>query len=160
MARRRGWRNGARWEVIAAGVVERFWARVVPEPNTGCWLWSGSFFPEGYALLSVDTRPVGAHRISFQIAGGELIHGMHLDHLCRNRWCVNPDHLEQVSPRENTRRGHSPSAILSVSGVCSKGHPLSGANVRVWTRKSTGRQHRLCKSCHRERAAIRRGSRP
>lgn len=80
----------------------RFWTHV--EKTEGCWLWTGSLTYDGYALFRVGSERTGAHRWSWIFANGPIPDGMQLDHLCRVRNCVRPDHLEVVTPAENTRR--------------------------------------------------------
>jgi HNH endonuclease len=71
----------------------------------GCWIWIGSISPEGYARLHKGGSPKQGHRISYEIHKGEIPKGFDLDHLCRVRCCVNPDHLEPVTRKENLNRG-------------------------------------------------------
>lgn len=84
--------------------------KIHPEPNTGCWLWSGAHGKSGYGFYRHPvTRKVGnAHRIVYEMERGPIPEGLDLDHLCRNPACVNPDHLEPVSRSENVNRGVSP----------------------------------------------------
>lgn len=79
------------------------------EPNSGCWLWGGNLTPDGYANFYsfVEHRTLYAHRESYKERNGPIPPGMQIDHLCRVRCCINPDHLEAVTPRENTLRGNS-----------------------------------------------------
>lgn len=81
--------------------------RLAPEPNTGCWLWTGSDSGNGYGKVSVAGFYEMAHRLIYMILVGPIPDGMHLDHRCRVRRCCNVDHLEPVTPRENTRRGNA-----------------------------------------------------
>jgi hypothetical protein len=84
---------------------ERFWSKVVPEPNSGCWLWIGSVGKNGYARFLADGRTRNAHRYAYSILVGEVASDLELDHLCRVRCCVNPAHLEAVTKAVNVARG-------------------------------------------------------
>lgn len=115
--------------------------RTTPEPNTGCWLWTRAYDGPGYGRLLVGGRKTGAHRLSYEAFVGSIGPGLQVDHLCRNRACVNPSHLEVVTSRINTLRGQGPSAQHARKATCRRGHPYSGANLRVWA----GR--RYCHAC-------------
>ena len=75
--------------------------RSIPEPNSGCWLWMGCVHKDGYAKISSGQN---AHRVSYSLFVCEAPKGMDIDHKCKNRSCVNPDHLEAVTHKENVRR--------------------------------------------------------
>ena len=90
-----------------------------------------------------------AHRLTYEATHGPIPSGLTLDHLCRNRRCVNPDHLEPVTNRENILRGTSPSALHAVQTACVNGHPFDAANTRTNANGS-----RSCRACNR--AAVRR----
>lgn len=127
-----------------------------PEPNTGCWLWTGGATALGYPLMSwrigATRKSFRAHRVSYEAFKGPIPPGLHLDHLCRMPYCVNPDHLEPVTPRENTLRGNGPAAVNSKKTVCKHGHSLLDAeNVRLW------QGERICRACQREAQRRRRG---
>lgn len=144
-------------------LVERFWLKVdqngpIPEhrPDLGpCWLWLGLLNPgTGYGRLHRSNteapRVLNAHAYSYILARGPVPKGCELDHLCRVRACVNPDHLDPVTHLENFLRGNHPMAILCRSGVCKRGHERNAANT-YW-RKGTNKVV-YCRPCRREARA-------
>ena len=129
---------------------ERFWSKCIPEPNSGCWLWIASVKDTGYAMFSVNGRPQNGHRVSYISLVGAVPDGLQLDHLCRNRACVNPTHLEPVTPRVNTMRG-----ALARIASCRNGHPLTPDNIKtVLTRPG----QRICRACAIRRDRVHRGA--
>lgn len=107
--------------------------------GNGCWIWQGSVHPtERYGSVFVDGRPVGAHRFSYEAFVGPIPDGLHLDHLCRTRSCVNPQHLEPVTLAENNRRAPSANGAKT---HCRNNHPYDEANTY---RSSNGRSCRRC----------------
>jgi hypothetical protein len=133
---------------VALPLLERWESKVEPEPNTGCWLWVGHIQPNGYgtirtgSLLS-DSRAMSyAHRVAYKLLVGPVPVGLQVDHLCRVRQCVNPAHLEPVSPAVNTGRGSSPSTRTAREGRCQRGHDLTAENIKV---RSNGK--RSCRRC-------------
>lgn len=70
----------------------------------GCWRWDGKRDPKGYGRSELNGRCISAHRVMYILLRGPIPEGLHLDHLCNRTWCVNPDHLEPVTPEENRRR--------------------------------------------------------
>jgi hypothetical protein len=128
-------------------VADRFWERV--EVTDGCWSWLGAINTKGYGLLTVDRRTNLAHRLAYEMLVGPIPDGLHIDHLCRNRSCVNPKHMEPVTPRENVLRGVGTSAQNAAKTHCPEGHPYD------YVRRS-GR--RRCTTCHNEQQRQRRAA--
>lgn len=85
--------------------LERFMEKVSPEPNTGCWLWAGAISSTGYGSFTARGASVSSHRFAYPELRGQIPEGLDLDHLCRNRWCCNPTHLEPVTRKTNIGRG-------------------------------------------------------
>lgn len=134
---------------------KRFWSRVIPEPNSGCWLWLGSTRGNGYGGGWANGKNYRAHRIAYEYCVGPIPTGLTIDHLCRNRVCVDPKHLEPVTAAENALRGYGWAGTNARKTVCLRGHEYTPNNT-MWTRKG----RRRCRSCHRLRlAAERRASR-
>lgn len=126
---------------------EAFWPKVMPEPNSGCWLWMGGIQSEGYGTLRSRTRKGSgyAHRISYVLHKGPIPKGLELDHKCRVRCCVNPDHLEPVTRKINVRRGDAWKRNASKTH-CPKGHPYEGRNLIV-SKRGDGTTFRQCRTC-------------
>ena len=121
--------------------------RCCPEPNTGCWLWMLSLKQEmGYGQATWKGRSVIAHRLAYVAFAGVIPQGLTLDHLCRQRSCVNPKHLEPVTSHVNVLRGIGPTAQNARKTHCLAGHPLHGDNVYDYD----GERH--CRTCKRESA--------
>ena len=126
-------------------LADRLWARVdKTQVGTGCWHWMGVTNGWGYGVISNGARRAMVHRVSFELLRGVVPIGLHLDHLCRDRSCVNPAHLEPVTPKENTLRGLSPSAIRSHLHHCGRGHEYTSENTY---RSPDG--SRICRACNR-----------
>lgn len=117
----------------------------IPDPVTGCHVWPGTVNQDGYGLLGREGRSMMAHRWYWIQANGEIPSGLVIDHLCRNRRCCNPEHMEVVTIRENVLRGVSPNVLLSRANRCKRGHEFTDANT---IQKSDG--GRQCRTCQRE----------
>lgn len=124
---------------------ERFWAKVQPEPMSGCWLWAGACDLRGYGYSSIKGMPVATYRWAYRALVGAIGPGLELDHLCRVRCCCNPLHMEPVTHRENTLRGDTVTAANARKEACSAGHPFDAENTYV---RPNGR--RKCRACHRQ----------
>jgi hypothetical protein len=125
-------------------------------PNElGCWVWRSKVV-NGYGRIEVRSgvgrtsrTTEAAHRVSYETFVGPIPDGLQIDHLCRNRLCVNPVHLEPVTGRVNTLRGNTITAANFAKTECKSDHPLAGANLKVLPSGE-----RRCRTC--ERAAKRR----
>lgn len=120
------------------------------EPNTGCHIWLRSLNRDGYGKMKFAGGTL-AHRAAYVLVRGPIPEGLTIDHLCRVTCCVNPDHMEAVSIRENTLRGTSPIAAEARATHCKRGHEFTAANTYV---NSFG--SRVCRACRRLRRAEQR----
>jgi hypothetical protein len=124
----------------------RFWSRVDFNgplwQGTPCWEWPG-ISQDGYGRKWWRGRTEYVHRIAYELLRGPIPDGLTVDHLCRNRACVNAAHHELVTGKENTLRGISPSAMNARKTHCKRGHPFTRANT--YTRRPRGRGCRICK---------------
>jgi hypothetical protein len=112
--------------------------------DRGCWNWFGYVRGiNGYARCSVGGKSGYAHRIMYELFRGPIPEGLQIDHLCKNRMCVNPMHLQPVSLLENLLRG--PIGVKLSQTHCKRGHPLFGDNLRTPAKSGNGR--RICKTC-------------
>ena len=115
--------------------------------NTGCWEWTKSLTHNGYAQATIKNKNWKIHRLSYEIYKGEIPIGLCIDHLCENRKCINPDHLEAVTQKENVFRSNKTLAGINLrKTVCKNGHLFSGKNLKIYT-KLDGRKMRICKTC-------------
>ncbi len=140
---------------------ERFSQYVIPVTESGCWLWTGGLVRHGYGAFHLQkNRKVHAHRFAYQLWKGPLDRTMDVDHLCKVKCCVNPDHLEMVTHRENVLRGNARAAHQARQTHCKNGHPLNGNNLIM-----RGLYRRNCRTCgnaarlayyHSHRASSRR----
>jgi len=151
------------WYFALADVKDRFMQHVSPEPNSGCWLWTGVIGPKGYGHGFIGKgRTRSAHRAAYELFVGPIPDGVEIDHKCRVRSCVNPKHFDLVPHRVNVQRGiavgeagrdasHKRQAERT---HCKNGHEFTEQNTRIW------KGARICRTCKRiefHRRAARRG---
>lgn len=128
--------------------MDRFWAKVDVSHPLGCWEWTGAVSDLGYGRCNEHVHGTGyAHRAAYEALIGAIPDGKTLDHLCRNRRCVNPDHLEPVTQGENVLRGYSPAGANARKTTCLRGHALppdricrtcAGDQIRKLQRRGAG----------------------
>lgn len=136
----------------------RFWVKVDKDgplssyaPHLGpCWLWMASLNDGGYGTFHAGAgrHIVSAYRWAWEDANGPVPPGLTLDHLCRVRACVNPDHLEPVTRGENTMRGDTLSSRNAAKTHCPRGHAYDAANTYILPSRPTAR---YCRACQRDR---------
>lgn len=120
---------------------DRFWTKI--EKIGGCWLWTAYTDHKGYGRFKLDGKAERAHRVSYEALVGPIPEGLQLDHLCRVRSCVNPDHMEAVTNRENCMRGDTLPAANAIKTHCPRGHEYSVENTYVHL------GGRTCRECMR-----------
>lgn len=141
---------------IKRPLAERLMDKVEIDPNSGCWLWSGSTIRNGYGEINRGRNGEGkvlAHRASYEIHVGLIPAGLDLDHKCRTRSCVNPLHLEPVTRQENLLRGVGPEkmrARFATMTHCKNGHEFTPENTRWGMQHSGKHRQRTCRACARE----------
>jgi len=126
---------------------QRILKRIEIDSNQ-CWNWTSYLMKNGYGVIGIKINRIKsswlAHRISYLCFIGDIPEGYTLDHLCRNRGCVNPKHLEPTTLQENHKRGENPQTINSRKTHCIRGHSLENAYIE----KQNGKRH--CNVCRKE----------
>ena len=130
-------------EICSAHNLQRFFSKVRINQKTSCWEWVACQ-AMGYGYFRLGSSMWLAHRVSYFVFVSAIPDGLTLDHLCRNRVCVNPQHLEPVPLKVNCLRGESPQAINARKIQCYQGHALSGSNLRI------DKKGRRCRACNKE----------
>ncbi len=137
-------------------VAEMRFLRKISKQKDGCWIWIGCKFPFGYGEFKYRGQVVYAHIWLYERTKGKTPEGLELDHLCRNPSCVNPDHLEPVTHKENLMRGIGVCAARARQTHCKRGHPLTDGNF------DTKLGYRRCLKClpiQKQQKAIRESNR-
>lgn len=147
------WRRSGSPEPRATDQVTLFWQKVTKTDS--CWAWTGAMLSNGYGSAWFDKRTQLAHRIAYSLCVAPIAPGAQIDHLCRNRACVNPAHLEPVTQRENIRRGEASSAHALRTDCCIRGHEFTPENTY---RSKGGRHCRTCRQMASRRYKARRAS--
>ena len=129
-------------------VPERFWSKV--HKTNACWLWTAGT-NNGYGQFKIDGKTYYSHRIAYEMCHGPIHEGLCIDHLCRVRHCVNPDHLEVVTHKENISRGNAPNIRNRRLGLCKNGHKISKENTVFRLSGPRAGEIAQCKICDREK---------
>lgn len=136
----------------ATPITERFAALYIPEPNSGCWLWTGAENGKGYGEIAKSrSKPITSHRASWMINRGEIPRGKLVLHTCDNRLCVNPDHLyigTYIDNRADMLSRGRWKHPFSERKSCSKGHVYAEVGFRM-----AGDKSRVCRECSRQHSA-------
>jgi hypothetical protein len=140
-------------DVYDATVAARFWAKVDRRGDDDCWPWRAQVTGDGYGGFYTG-RTIGAHRVAYELVRGPIPEGLVIDHLCRNRLCVNPYHMEPVTNAENVRRGIS-GYVNGFRTHCHNGHPYDAGS---WVRRG-GRECKICKAARMRRYYAKREAR-
>lgn len=123
---------------------QMFWSRV--DKTDGCWLWNGTVRGDGYGIFCRDRKAILVHRHAYELVQGPIPEGLTLDHLCRVRNCVNPDHLDPCPAGTNVLRGYGPPARNARKSSCKRGHLFTKENTYTFGGS------RSCRACQAMRA--------
>ena len=110
-----------------------------------CWNWLGELSGSGYGRITIDSKKISAHRYFYETIIGEIPKGLELDHLCSNKKCVNPLHLEPVTRSENMKRAGA--IRVKNRPNCPKGHEYNGKNLYINKDRKNNKMWRACRKC-------------
>lgn len=127
----------------AVSLIERLYKKVITVPESGCHIWDGCVTTGGYGLIGYNYKSLYVHRVSYEHFVGAIPRGLEIDHLCRVRRCVNPNHLEAVTHRENGIRGIGMAAVNFRKTHCVNGHEFTESN----TYRMSSDSYRWCWAC-------------
>jgi hypothetical protein len=141
-------------------IAEKLLVYSIADPLTDCRVWQKSH-SHGYGDICLPNsggRRAKAHRVAYELTKGPIPTGFEIDHLCRNTLCVNPDHLEAVTPRVNLMRSTAPASLNAKKTHCVHGHLFDAENT-YFSRDFHGGTRRTCRACGRAKAARERAAR-
>ena len=117
------------------------------EKTETCWNWLGELNEKGYGRVVFCGKKRSAHRFLYELLKKKVSLGLEIDHLCRNRKCVNPNHLEEVTHKENMKRAWA--VRIKDTPNCPKGHPYDKNNLYMIVERKTGKTWRSCRECRK-----------
>jgi len=135
-------RKKFQWWIVSKmneNVLSRFWSKVYK--TNSCWEWLACKDKDGYGHFKLKNKNIAAHRVAYELINGKIPEELEIDHLCHNRKCVNPNHMETVTHKTNIKRGSN-----ATRTHCIHGHLFNNENTYIWKEKQ-----RTCKICAKNR---------